>query len=38
MLTNEILIESVSKILGHKSIRIARHYTRVTDRKVNDDT
>jgi site-specific recombinase XerD len=36
-LTNGIPIESVSKMLGHKSIRMTQHYAKVTDRKVSDD-
>jgi site-specific recombinase XerD len=36
-LTNRILIESVSKMLGHKSIRMTQHYAKVIDRKVSDD-
>ncbi len=36
-LTNGIPIESVSKMLGHKNIRMTQHYAKVIDRKVSDD-
>ncbi len=36
-LTNGIPIESVSKMLGHKNIRMTQHYAKVVDRKVSDD-
>ena len=36
-LTNGIPLESVSKMLGHKSIRMTQHYAKVVDRKVSDD-
>ena len=36
-LTNNVPIESVSKMLGHKSIRTTQHYAKVIDKKVSDD-
>lgn len=36
-LTNSVPIESVSSILGHKSIRTTQHYAKVLDRKVSED-
>ena len=36
-LTNEVPIESVSKMLGHKNLRTTQHYAKVLDRKVNED-
>ena len=36
-LTNGVPIESVSKMLGHKNLRITQHYSKVLDRKVSDD-
>lgn len=36
-LTNGVPIESVSKMLGHKSLRTTQHYAKVLDRKVSDD-
>lgn len=36
-LSNGVPIESVSKMLGHKSIKITQHYAKVIDRKVSDD-
>lgn len=36
-LTNGIPLESVSKMLGHKNIRMTQHYAKVVDRKVSDD-
>lgn len=36
-LSNGVPIESVSKMLGHKSIRTTQHYAKVIDRKVGDD-
>lgn len=36
-LTNGVPLESVSKMLGHKSIRITQHYAKIVDRKVSDD-
>ncbi|OYU79626.1 MAG: hypothetical protein CFE23_13120 [Flavobacterium sp. BFFFF1] len=36
-LTNEVPIESVSKIPGHKSIQTTQHYARVLDSKVSKD-
>jgi site-specific recombinase XerD len=36
-LTNGVPLESVSKMLGHKSVRTTQHYAKIIDRKVSDD-
>ncbi|WP_298367575.1 site-specific integrase [uncultured Lutibacter sp.] len=36
-LTNGVPLESVSKMLGHKSIKTTQHYAKIIDRKVSDD-
>jgi site-specific recombinase XerD len=36
-LTNGIPLESVSKMLGHKSIKTTQHYAKIVDRKISDD-
>ncbi len=36
-LTNGVPLESVSKMLGHKSVRTTQHYAKIVDRKVSDD-
>jgi site-specific recombinase XerD len=36
-LTNGVSIESVSKMLGHRSIKTTQHYAKILDRKVSDD-
>jgi site-specific recombinase XerD len=36
-LSNGVPIESVSKMLGHKSIKITQHYAKIVDRKISDD-
>ena len=36
-LTNGVPLESVSKMLGHKSLRTTQHYAKILDRKVSDD-
>jgi site-specific recombinase XerD len=36
-LTNGVPIESVSKMLGHKSLRTTQHYAKIIDRKVGED-
>lgn len=36
-LTNGVPLESVSKMLGHKSVKITQHYAKVVDRKVSND-
>lgn len=36
-LSNGVPIESVSKMLGHKSLRTTQHYAKIMDRKVSDD-
>lgn len=36
-LNNGVSIESVSKMLGHKSIRTTQHYAKILDQKVSED-
>ena len=36
-LTNGVPIESVSKMLGHKSLKTTQHYAKIIDRKVSED-
>lgn len=36
-LTNDVPIESVSKMLGHKNLRTTQHCAKILDRKVSDD-
>lgn len=36
-LTNGVPLESVSKMLGHKSIKTTQHYAKIIDKKVSDD-
>ena len=36
-LANRVPIESVSKMLGHKSIKTTQHYAKILDRKVSGD-
>mgnify|MGYP003676510415 CR=1 FL=1 len=36
-LSNGVSMESVSKMLGHKSLRTTQHYAKILDRKVSDD-
>lgn len=36
-LTNGVPIESVSKMLGHKSIKTTQHYAKILDKKVSED-
>jgi site-specific recombinase XerD len=36
-LTNGVPIESVSKMLGHKSLRTTQHYAKILDKKVSED-
>lgn len=36
-LTNGVPLESVSKMLGHKSIKTTQHYAKILDLKVSDD-
>ena len=36
-LTNGVPMESVSKMLGHKSIKTTQHYAKILDKKVSDD-
>ncbi len=36
-LTNGVPIESVSEMLGHKSLKTTQHYAKILDRKVSED-
>lgn len=36
-LSNGVPMESVSKMLGHKNLKITQHYAKILDRKVSDD-
>lgn len=36
-LTNGVPIESVSKMLGHKSLKTTQHYAKIIDKKVSED-
>ena len=36
-LANDVPIETVSKMLGHKSLKSTQHYARIVDRKVSKD-
>ncbi|MDB5143605.1 MAG: recombinase [Mucilaginibacter sp.] len=36
-LSNGVPIESVSKMLGHSSIKTTQHYTKILDLKVSQD-
>ncbi|QEC69216.1 tyrosine-type recombinase/integrase [Panacibacter ginsenosidivorans] len=38
MLDNGVPIDSVSKMLGHRSIKTTQIYAKVIDRKISDDT
>ena len=36
-LTNGVSIESVSKMLGHRSLRTTQHYAKILNRRVSED-
>jgi integrase len=36
-LTNGVPIETVSKMLGHKSLKTTQHYTKIVEKKVSED-
>lgn len=36
-LSNGVSLESVSKMLGHKSIKTTQHYAKILDKKVSED-
>lgn len=36
-LTNGVSLESVSRMLGHKSIKTTQHYAKIVDRRLSDD-
>lgn len=37
-LNNNVPLESVSKILGHKNLKQTQHYARILNKKVSEDT
>ena len=36
-LTNRVPLETVSKMMGHKSLKQTQHYAKIVDVKISDD-
>lgn len=36
-LTNRVPLETVSKMMGHKSLKQTQHYAKIVDIKISDD-
>jgi site-specific recombinase XerD len=37
ILTNGVPMETVSKMLGHRNIKMTQHYARILDKKISED-